>query len=439
MLLEGRNIAVIEDDPIMGESLIQSLSLEGAVAKLFPSGEAAREKILPGATDLVVCDIRLPDTDGQAVFRHFASRADTPPFLFMTAFGDLDQAVELMREGAADYLTKPFDVDVFLQRVRSSMRICPSASSSSVLGISPAMLAVEHLLRLVAPIDSPVLIAGETGTGKEVCAHFLHHISARSGPFMAVNCAAIPSDLLESELFGHEAGAFTGANKRHLGYAERAGNGTLFLDEIGELALPLQAKLLRLLEDRCFHRVGGEKPVAFRARLVSATNADLAALIAAKRFRSDLYYRINVVEVIVPPLRERPEDVPWLMHRLLADINANHGWNKRGIVQPAEQAAMAYAWPGNVRELRNRMERALALSNGGGLSGQDLFPEMRVGAEPTLSAGGSLADVRQAAERQRIVLALAEREGQIGRAAEDLGVSRTTLWEKMKRYGLDDL
>jgi two-component system response regulator HydG len=326
MLLEGRNIAVIEDDPIMGESLIQSLSLEGAVAKLFPSGEAAREKILPGATDLIVCDIRLPDTDGQEVFRHFASRADTPPFLFMTAFGDLDQAVELMREGAADYLTKPFDVDVFLQRVRSSMRICPSASSSSVLGISPAMLAVEHLLRLVAPIDSPVLIAGETGTGKEVCAHLLHHISARSGPFMAVNCAAIPSDLLESELFGHEAGAFTGANKRHLGYAERAGHGTLFLDEIGELALPLQAKLLRLLEDRCFHRVGGEKPVAFRARLVSATNADLAALIAAKRFRSDLYYRINVVEVRVPPLRERPEDIPWLMHRLLADINANHGW-----------------------------------------------------------------------------------------------------------------
>ena len=226
-----------------------------------------------------------------------------PPFLFMTAFGDVGQAVQLMREGAADYLTKPFEMSVFLEpRARLA---AAGAAKRRIAGRSasrPPCSDIERLLRLVAKIDSPVLITGETGAGKDVCARFLHQTSGKRGPFMAVNCAAIPGELLESELFGHEAGAFTGANKRHLGYAERAGEGTLFLDEIGDLAPALQAKLLRVLEDRQFYRVGGEQPVPFRARLVSATNADLNALMAAKAFRSDLYYRINVVEVKVPAL-----------------------------------------------------------------------------------------------------------------------------------------
>ena len=436
MLLEGRNIAVIEDDPIMGESLLQSLSLEGAKVSLYPSGQAALKSVAPRSVDLVICDIRLPDTDGQSLFRRFCADAYPPPFLFMTAFGDVNAAVELMREGAADYLTKPFDMDVFLKRVKVSLRPSPILAGSVTLGVSPAMRDIEHLLRVISKIDSSVLITGETGTGKDVCARFLHQLAEKRGPFMAVNCAAIPRDLLESELFGHEAGAFTGAGKRHLGFAERAGEGTLFLDEIGELAPSLQAKLLQLLENRQFYRVGGETPVAFKGRLVAATNADLNALIAAKQFRLDLYYRINVVEVKIPPLRERPQDIAWLMNQIFPDIVAEQGKSMRGVSALAEQAALTHPWPGNVRELKNRLERAVALNLTGWISPQDLFPEKLPIATSSSHSSCSLADAREAAEKHQIAVTLAENDGQIGRSAEALGISRTTLWEKMKRYGL---
>jgi DNA-binding NtrC family response regulator len=340
-----------------------------------------------------------------------------------------------MREGAADYLTKPFHMDDFLRRVQSSLRPGSSGQETGVLGASSAMRGIEKLLRQVAETASPVLLTGETGTGKEVCARFLHEISGRRGPFMAVNCAAIPADLLESEIFGHEAGAFTGAARRHSGYAERACNGTLFLDEIGELSMPMQAKLLRLLEDRSFFRVGGETPVPFKARLVSATNADLASLMQEKRFRSDLYYRINVVETAIPPLRERPEDVVWLMSRFFNILGQDRERAPRGFAAATEQAALAHAWPGNARELRNRMERAFAFNLDGWILPQDLFPEKQPAAA---AMPRSLADAREAAEKQQIVLTLSENDGQVGKTAEALGVSRTTLWEKMKRYGLID-
>jgi DNA-binding NtrC family response regulator len=435
MSLEGKTIAVIEDDAIMGESLVQSLGLEGARVTLFPSGEAAKQKARLGELDLIVCDMRLPGIDGRRLFEDLRNEADAPPFLFMTAYGEIDQAVALMRDGAADYVTKPFDMDLFLHRVQSSLRPEKLGGDNGVLGASAAMRGIETLLRRVADIESPVLLMGETGTGKEVCARFLHDVSGRRGPFMAVNCAAIPAELLESELFGHEAGAFTGAAKRHAGYAERAGAGILFLDEIGELATPMQAKLLRLLEDRSFFRIGGETPVPFRARLVSATNADLGALMARKAFRSDLYYRINVVEAVIPPLRERTDDIAWLLARFFELLSGGLDRVPRGIAAAAEQDALAHPWPGNVRELRNRMERALALGSGGWIMPDDLFPEKRLppasGAAPR-----SLADAREAAERRQIALALVENDGQIGKTAEALGVSRTTLWEKMKRYGL---
>jgi transcriptional regulator with PAS, ATPase and Fis domain len=295
------------------------------------------------------------------------------------------------------------------------------------------MRGIEKLLRRVAETRSPVLLTGETGTGKEVCARFLHGISKNQGPFMAVNCAAIPADLLESEIFGHEAGAFTGAGKRHLGYAERAGEGTLFLDEIGELAIPMQAKLLRLLEDRSFFRVGGETPVPFKARLVSATNADLGSLMEVRRFRSDLYYRVNVVEVVIPPLRERPEDIVWLMNRFFDIFNQDREHGPRGFAAGTEQVALAHSWQGNARELRNRMERAFAFSLDSWIRPQDLFPDKQQSA---VAAPRSLADAREAAEKQQIMLTLSAHDGQIVKTAEALGVSRTTLWEKMKRYGL---
>jgi len=437
MLLEGKAIAIIEDDAVMGESLVQSLGLEGAKVTLFPSGEAAKMNARFSELDLIVCDMRLPGMDGRRLFEDLRSAAETPPFLFMTAYGEIDQAVALMRDGAADYVTKPFDMDLFLQRVQSSLRPEIAANEYGVLGVSAAMRGIETLLRRVANIDSPVLLTGETGTGKDVCARFLHSISDRRGPFMAVNCAAIPGELLESELFGHEAGAFTGAMKRHMGYAERASEGILFLDEIGDLPLPMQAKLLRLLEDRTFFRIGGEVPIPFKARLVAATNADLAGLMTQKKFRTDLYYRINVMELSLPALRERKDDIPWLMTRFFDLLSRDADGAPKGITADAETAALEHFWPGNVRELRNRMERALALAPGERITARDLFPDKQASAIPEL-APRSLADAREAAERRQIALTLSENDGQIGKTATVLGVSRTTLWEKMKRYGLAD-
>ena len=224
------------------------------------------------------------------------------------------------------------------------------------------MKELERLLTRVAKLNSTVLITGETGSGKEVAARFLHAVSGTDDrPFMAVNCAAIPGDLLESELLGHEKGAFTSASQRHLGYAERAGEGVLFLDEIGELRSELQAKLLRLIEDKSFYRIGGERPVPFKGRLVVATNADLPKLVQTGRFREDLYYRINVVSVRIPPLRDRQQDIPWLMERFFAESAGRMETSLKGISSLAEEAALSYGWPGNIRELRNRMERAVVL------------------------------------------------------------------------------
>lgn len=429
-------IGIVEDDAIMGESLVQSLTLEGYAVHWWQDGASALAEIEALRPDLVVCDIRLPDASGQTVFRNACRAGGKAPFLFITAYGDIDQAVGLMRAGAGDYLTKPFAMEDFLNRTRQLLDSGQRDQAEGVLGISRPMLELEALLRRLAQRPSSVLIAGETGAGKDVCARFLHTNSPRkNAPFMAVNCAAIPDNLLESEIFGHERGAFTGASGRHLGYAERARGGVLFLDEIGDLPLPLQAKLLRILEERCFTRLGGEQSLAFEARLICATNADLYQAVRDGRFREDLYYRINVVSIKVPPLRDRPEDIGWLMLRFFAEFTASMGVELRGIGSLTEEVALAHDWPGNVRELRNRVERGVALALGDMLMPADLFPEYR-GASDDSAAIASLAEVREAAERRQIERALAETQGQMQAAARMLGVSRTTLWEKLRRYGL---
>jgi DNA-binding NtrC family response regulator len=435
MLLDGRKLAVVEDDPVMGGSLVQRLDLEGATVDWFASGEAAIAGIIQKRSELVLCDICLPDMRGEEVFRRVVGKTPLPRFIFMTAFGRIEEAVALMKAGAGEYLTKPFNIAMLLDRIRTAL---PAAQCETgpVLGISAAMIEVERLLHRLAPLRSSVLISGETGTGKEVCARLLHHLSPSANrPFMAVNCAAIPDQLLESEIFGHEAGAFTNATKRHLGYAERAGDGTLFLDEIGELPRAMQAKLLRLIEDRTFHRLGGEIAIPFKARLVCATNAELERRVVSGHFRADLLYRINVVGVNIPALRQRAEDIPWLMSKFFAELVASLGSNMRGISSLTEEAAIAYRWPGNVRELRNRIERALALSLHEYLMPSDLFFEqahMATGSEALLSLG----DVRDAAEKREIARVLAAHGGHINKTAAALKISRTTLWEKMKRFGL---
>jgi DNA-binding NtrC family response regulator len=433
MSLDQHVVGLLEDDPIMGESLVQRLTLEGMIVRWWTRGEEALAEIARERPEAIICDIRLPDMSGEEVFRKVAGQTGAPPFLFITGHADIDQAVRLMRSGAADYIAKPFEMPAFLDRLSGLLPSSPHHSST--LGISERMRFVERMLLRLARVPATVLLTGETGVGKEVCARFLHEAGGARGPFMAVNCAAIPADLLEAELFGHERGAFTGAHQRHLGYAERAGEGTLFLDEIGDLAPPLQAKLLRLVEERQFHRVGGETPIAFAARIVAATNSDLSEKVAAGTFREDLYYRINVVAVSVPPLRERQDDIAWLAARFFDEFARQSASDLAGISALAEEALLAHPWPGNVRELRNRVERAVALGLGPWLMPGDFFSE----APPATADGAplpSLEEARMAAERRHIQRALQRTGGEVGQAAKLLGISRTTLWDKMRRLGI---
>jgi DNA-binding NtrC family response regulator len=438
MLPERARIGLIEDDPVMGGSIVQRLELEGWEVSWWQTGRAAVDGIPPdaGNLDLVVCDIRLPDMSGENVFNELAMQPNTPPFLFVTGYGEIDQAVRLMRSGAVDFMTKPFAMDEFLKRIEAGRRTTDSGMrlKGYVLGESPAIQHAEDLIHRYAGHDLPVLITGETGSGKEVAARLLHQVSSRgSEPFMAVNCAAIPGELLESEIFGHEKGAFTGAHQRHLGYAERAGGGTLFLDEIGDMPSAMQAKLLRLIEEASFTRVGGEGLVPFRARVVAATHQDLAERTAVG-FRQDLYFRLAVLPVEIPPLRERLEDVVWLLDRFLGNAASRSDARVRGYSALAEEVALSHSWPGNIRELRNRVDRAVALATAEWIMPGDLFPEK--GARPGVHGFVPLSDVRDAAERRQIERALEETGGQIAKAADLLAVSRTTLWEKMTRLGI---
>ncbi|MGJ7040896.1 DNA-binding NtrC family response regulator [Shinella sp. BE166] len=430
---DGVRIGLLEDDPIMGESLVRGLSLEGHSVRWWKRGEEAVRDLTSGQddVDLVICDIRLPDMNGEDVFRQ-SSRISSTPFLFMSGYAEIDQAVRLMRSGAVDFITKPFEMGALLDRIANNAQAAKAGQGT--LGVSPQMCRAETILHRYADHHLPVLIQGETGTGKEVCARLLHRTSERRDkPFVAVNCAAIPADLLESELFGHERGAFTGAHQQHRGYAERAGEGVLFLDEIGDMPANLQAKLLRLIEDGSFHRLGGEKPLTFRARIVCATHRDIISS-AVSGFRQDLFYRLSALPLQLAPLRERPDDIVWLAQTFLEEIIAARDTCVRGIGAAAEEALIEHDWPGNARELRNRLERAIALSEGTLLVPADVFPDRAHVADHPATA--TLAEIRDAAEKRQIQRALNDCGGQVARAARALGISRTTLWEKMTRYGI---
>jgi DNA-binding NtrC family response regulator len=435
---EAPLVAIIEDDPIMGESLVERLALEGYKPLWWTSGAEAQAALKANRPDILVCDIRLPDMNGEELFRTIAAQLGGTPVLFMTGFGDVRQAVRLVKAGADDYLTKPFPIDDFLARVSELLQARGRWAGGGVLGTSQRMHQVEQLVRRVADVDSTVLITGESGAGKEVVARYLHESSRHAqAPFMAVNCAAVPAELIDSEVFGHEKGAFTGAHALHRGYAERAADGVLFLDEVGELPLPQQAKLLRLVQERVFFRVGGEKPLPFQARLICATNLDLEQRVRDGAFRRDLYYRINVIPIVVPPLRDRRDDILPLLLTYLRRYADSFGRPAQCLTPQAEATALAHDWPGNVRELRNRIERAVALSTGAWLGVNDLFPEFgtqdRFGDThdwPHLTA------VRDESERSYILATLQRADGQLGKAADLLGVGRTTLWEKMRRLGI---
>jgi DNA-binding NtrC family response regulator len=446
-------ICLVEDDPIMGEALAERLDLEGFQVRWHRTGLGALADLIGSAAQIAVIDINLPDISGMALFERIGRETrPTPPCVFITGCGSIEDAVRLLKLGAADYLTKPLDPAALVEKLRTlvleagqprdpgtASAGAPSGRSEPVsaglgdpLGISPAMRRVEEqLARIARHPTTPVLIAGESGVGKELVAQRLHTLQCPTAPLIAVNCAALPESLIEAELFGHEKGAFTGADRRRAGVFERAGEGILFLDEIGDMPLALQPRLLRVLQSRGLTRVGGSETIGVPARVVCATHQDLGALVQQGRFREDLYYRIKVLELRIPPLRERPEDVLWLAERFLAAHSQRFPDERRTLSAADRDRLLRHAWPGNVRELHHALERACIMGQGETLA-LELGPDPLAGLD---LAEGLKAHARSG-ERAAILSVLAANGyGMIATAAA-LGISRKTLWQKMKRYGI---
>ncbi|MGB0126033.1 MAG: sigma-54 dependent transcriptional regulator [Rhodocyclaceae bacterium] len=434
------HLCLIEDDEIMGESLWQRFRLEGFDVDWWRSAQDAETALETRPYGVVVSDIRLPDRDGGELFLDLSRRLPMlPPFLFITGHGAIDKAVELLKAGAADYLTKPFDPDVLVAKAFALAKDYGAGASETgedVLGVSPAMRRIAKALPRFASHSATLLVHGESGVGKEHVAQLFHRYGGENTPFVAVNCAAIPETLLEAELFGYEKGAFTGATRLKRGYLEQASGGTLFLDEIGDMPPAMQAKLLRVLQERMVRRLGGESPIAVNFRLVCATHRDLKSMVEGGIFREDLYYRINVIQVRIPPLRERPDDIRWFVRHFVESFNREHPDERRRIDPRTEQALMAYPWPGNIRELKHAVERACILSPGPLLGAESFFGEALHAEISEPSPSLSLAEYLMACERDYLLTILAKNEWHMTKTAEALGISRKTLWEKMRRLGI---
>jgi two-component system NtrC family response regulator/two-component system response regulator HydG len=441
-------ILIVDDEVNALVALRSILTEEGYEVDEAVDGEEALERIASFRPALVLSDVRMPKLDGVQLLK--ASRAAGHPahFVMMTAFATIEMAVEAMKAGAENFLPKPINVDAALMVIKRTLeagalereaamlreRVQSRFRLSNMVGEAPALQAVLGVIQQAAPTKATVLILGESGTGKELVAQGLHQSSPRKDkPFIKVNCAALSESLLESELFGHEKGSFTGAVGRREGRFERADGGTLFLDEIGEISPSIQVKLLRVLQSREFERVGGSETVKVDIRLVAATNRDLAAEVKAGKFREDLYYRLNVVAVTLPPLRERKGDLPALVSHFLKQFNESYGKSVRGLAPGTLQALMAHDWPGNIRELENAIERAVVLAKGNELTSDDL-PSAISGPRPlsgVLGPGASMAQV----ERQMILQTLQMVNGSTSRAAEILGISVRKIQYKLNEYG----
>ena len=449
------SIALIEDDPLMGESLSERLQLEGFACRWWRNGAdvvaaASRAGALP---DAVVSDIRLPDIEGPELIRRLPAAWQTRPWIFITGYGTSAQREALLTRGAVDFFTKPLDMDRLIRRLRGLQGLLPQAAAAGAaataikacpLGVSGEIRRLHEMVtRLRAHWDS-VLVTGESGAGKEELARCLHRETAGTdAPFVAVNAASLPESLVEAELFGYEKGAFTGAVRMHRGKFEQAHGGTLFLDEIGDMPQALQARLLRVLQDRSVTRLGSEKALPVQVRLIFATNKRLNDEVRAGRFREDLYYRINVVHLRVPPLRERPEDVPWLAQRFIDTWNAAHPTTLRVLGPDAEQTLMSRSWPGNVRELRNAIERACLLSDSERIETALLREDSTSDEEDSAAQSDAvegpmprLEEFLRLQEREFIRQALQRHDFQIGVTADALGISRKSLWERMKRMAI---
>jgi DNA-binding NtrC family response regulator len=446
-------ILVADDDPTIRANLAMLLGAEGYAVVEAADGDEAARRLSDPAVSLALLDLRMPRRDGMDVLRQHQELLEETPVIVVTALGGSAAAIEAMKLGAFDYIAKPFDLDEVLFAVRraltqrslvaqvralSAEAADDEPDGDELVGRTPAMLAVFKTIGRVAAAAEPVLILGESGTGKELVASAIHANSGRAGrPFVRVNCAALSPTLLESELFGHELGAFTGAVARRKGRFEQAHGGTLFLDEVGELGVDLQAKLLRVLQAGQFERVGGNETLSVDVRVLAATNRDLPALIAAGQFREDLYYRLNVVSVELPPLRARRGDVPLLADHIIRRLARKYHWPHLALAPETVQALGAQSWPGNVRQLQNVLARAAILARGRLILPAEVQPAPpSAAAEPALSPSLRLKDILAETERRVIQQALEQERWNRTRAAKLLGISRRQLFDKIQQYGL---
>ena len=432
-------ICLVEDDPIMGESLCDRFTLEGFVVDWYRSAESAMPILGRKAYSIAISDIHLPDLSGGEMYEKLkAQKLSLPPFIFITGFGAIDQAVRLLKLGAADYVTKPFDLDALMEKVNAlTQGASAGPSGPSLLGISPVMRRIEEMLPRLAKHDTTVLITGESGVGKEHVAQELHRLGNPSGQsaFIAVNCGALSDTLLDSELFGHEKGAFTGAMRARKGLFEQAHGGTLFLDELGEMPPSMQVKLLRAIQYRRIVRVGGETEIPIELRLICATHRDLRQMVEQALFREDLYYRINVINLKVPPLRERKEDILWFLDRFVEECSRRHGTARKSIHPAAQRTLLDYPWPGNIRELAHSVERACILATGETLDPAAFFDD-QVLSVTSAPLPENLNLYLEECERVYIRRTIDLEQGHLGKTADRLGISRKNLWEKMRKLGM---
>jgi DNA-binding NtrC family response regulator len=448
-------VLVLDDEPRMVDIVAMVLRREGHEVTPFCDPQRALAALEQGAFDLLVTDLRMPGADGLEVLRRARAACPGLPVILMTAHASVATAIEAMKLGAVDYVEKPFDNDELKALVRRGLEHSRLARENrslrgalrgrhgfeAIVAHSAAMRDALELARRSAGAPSTVLLQGETGTGKELVARAIHCESERvGGPFVAVNCKAFAEGLLESELFGHERGAFTGAQRARAGVFEEAAGGTLFLDEIGEVSLEFQGKLLRVLQERQVRRVGGSGSQPVDVRVLAATHRDLRAEASAGRFREDLYFRLAVIPIALPPLRERRDDVLPLARHFLAKWNAALGRSVAGWSGEVERWLLAHSWPGNVRELENALERGVALARGERIEMDDLL--LDAGAEPSAGAaeeggGAGLRDFLEQAAEEKIRAALAETGGKRVEAARRLGIDRTTLYRLIRKYGIE--
>jgi DNA-binding NtrC family response regulator len=444
-------ILVADDEKNIREGLREALALDSYDVTLAADGKEALEAFEKGDVDLVITDLKMPRLSGEELLRNISSLYPTVPVIILTGHGTIESAVQAMRDGAYDFLTKPVNLDrlsLLVKRALSNRELVLQNRAlqeelekknqfASIIGKSQEMKHVFEMVRQVAPARTSVLITGESGVGKEMIAEALHYNSPRRDkPLVKVHCAALTETLLESELFGHEKGAFTGAVARKRGRFELAHLGSLFLDEIGDINGNVQIKLLRVLDEKKFERVGGEETIEIDVRVIAATNRDLREGIAKGTFREDLYYRLNVVNIHIPPLRERKDDIPLLVAAFLAEFSRENGKRIDGIDPKARLALYNYAWPGNVRQLRNSIESAVVLCKGSLIGIDDLPPSIRGDSSEEfirVPVGANLSDV----EQEDIRSTLSHEGGNKSRTAEILGIGRKTLHRKLQEYGLE--